>query len=91
MIEMVRRSTTCVPLRRFLGDVRRELMQRLSVVLRGTLGSYLRDALREGVGADVACLRAPRAQASLPPLHSPLFLVDSTTLFVIKDLSLMME
>jgi hypothetical protein len=35
--------------RRLLGEVRREFMQRLLVALYfGTLGSYLRDALREG-------------------------------------------
>jgi len=39
------RRTTCVPFRRFLGNVRREFMQRLSTPLHGTLGSYLRDAL----------------------------------------------
>jgi hypothetical protein len=59
MKEIVRRSTN-VPFRRFLGDVRRELMQRLSVVLHGTLGSYIRDALQEGGAIYVACLHAPR-------------------------------
>jgi hypothetical protein len=44
MKEFVRRSTF-VRFRRFLGDVHREFMQRLSVVLHGTLGSYLRFAL----------------------------------------------
>jgi hypothetical protein len=43
------RRTAYVPFRRFLGDVRRELMQHLSVALHGTLGSYLRDALQEGM------------------------------------------
>jgi hypothetical protein len=33
----------------FLGDVRREFMQRLSIALHGTLGSYLRDALIQAV------------------------------------------
>jgi hypothetical protein len=51
MKEFVRRSTP-TPFRRFLGDVRREFMQRLSVVLHGTLGSFLHDALHVG-GADV--------------------------------------
>jgi hypothetical protein len=47
--------------RRFLGDVRQELMQRLSAALHGTLGSYLRDALQEG-GVDAeACLPVSRA------------------------------
>jgi hypothetical protein len=36
-------------------------MQRLYVVLHGTLGSYLLDALREGSADAVACLRVPRA------------------------------
>jgi hypothetical protein len=31
-------------------------MRRLPLVLHGTLGSYLRDALQEGVAAAVACL-----------------------------------
>jgi hypothetical protein len=39
------RRTTFVPFRRFLGDVRREFMQRPSVAPHATLGSYLRDAL----------------------------------------------
>jgi hypothetical protein len=43
MQHFVRRSTS-IPFRRFLGDVRRELMQRLFATLHGTLGSYLRDA-----------------------------------------------
>jgi hypothetical protein len=38
------RLSTSVPFRRFLGDVRREFMQRLSAALHVTLGSYLRDA-----------------------------------------------
>jgi hypothetical protein len=44
MHHFVRRSTSFL-FRRFLGDVRREFMQRLSAALHGTLGSYLRDAL----------------------------------------------
>jgi hypothetical protein len=47
-IQHFARRTTSVPFRRFLGDVRREFMQRLSVALHGTLGSYVRDALQEG-------------------------------------------
>jgi NAD-specific glutamate dehydrogenase len=54
------RRYTFVPFRRFLGDVRRECTQRLSTVLHGRLGSYLRDALHEGSVDVVACL--PRAQ-----------------------------
>jgi hypothetical protein len=56
------RRTTYVPFRRFVGDVRRELMQRLSVALHGTLGSYPRDASQEGSADAVACLPViPRA------------------------------
>jgi hypothetical protein len=58
--ECVRRPT-CVPFRRFLWGVRREAIQRLYVVLHSTLGSHLRDALREGGAFDAACLPAPRA------------------------------
>jgi hypothetical protein len=60
MQHLVRR-TTYVPFRRFRGDVRREFMQRLSAVLHGTLGSYLRDALHEGSADALACLLVPRA------------------------------
>jgi hypothetical protein len=56
----VRRSTF-VPSRRFLGNGRREFMQRLSTALHDTLGSYLRDALQEGSADAVACLPVPRA------------------------------
>jgi hypothetical protein len=55
----VRRSTS-VPFWRFLGDVRREFMQRLCVALHGTPGSYLRDAFHEGSVDAVACLHVPR-------------------------------
>jgi hypothetical protein len=44
MKEFVRRFAY-VPFRRFLGDVRREFIQRLSVALHGTLGFCPRDAL----------------------------------------------
>jgi hypothetical protein len=36
----IRRSFTPIPFRRFWSDARRELLQRLFVVLHGTLGSY---------------------------------------------------
>jgi hypothetical protein len=49
---------------------RREFMQRVYVVLHGTLGSYLRDVLHEGGEANVACLLAPRASAYLHVLFS---------------------
>jgi hypothetical protein len=48
------RQSTCVRFRRFLGDVRREFMQRLFVALHGALGSYLRNALQEGTGDAMA-------------------------------------
>jgi hypothetical protein len=51
-----------VPFRRFLVDVRREFMQRLSVTLHGTLGSYLRDGFYEGSADAVARFSVPRAQ-----------------------------
>jgi hypothetical protein len=52
MKEFVRRSTY-VPFRRSLGDVRREFIHRLSSVLHGTLGSYLRNALHDGGAFDI--------------------------------------
>jgi hypothetical protein len=60
MQHFVRRSTYA-PFKSFLGDVRREFMQRLSAALHGTLGSYLRDAFHEGSVDAVACLLVPRA------------------------------
>jgi hypothetical protein len=60
MKEFVRRSTS-IPFRRLLVDERVEFMQRLSMVLHGPLGSYLRDALHEGGATPVACLFASRA------------------------------
>jgi hypothetical protein len=74
MKEYVRRSTY-FPFRRFLGDVRLEFMQRLSRVLYGTIGSYLRDFLQEGGAFVVACLPTPR-----PCLCASL--VDSNTFFL---------
>jgi hypothetical protein len=55
------RRTTSFHFRRFLGDVRRECMQRLAIALLGTLGSYIRNALLEGSADVVARLRVPRA------------------------------
>jgi hypothetical protein len=60
MQHFVRRSAY-VPFRRFLGDVRREFMQRLSAAPHGTLGSYLRDAFQKGSADAVACLPVSRA------------------------------
>jgi hypothetical protein len=58
-------------------------MQRLSIVLHGTLSS--RDALQEGGAAIVAALLPPPwADAYLPPLYSPVFFVDSNAFFVIN-------
>jgi hypothetical protein len=80
MKDFVRRYV-CVPFRRLLGDVHRELMHRLSVVLHGTLGSYPRGALHEGGATADAGLLARRA--SMHVFFSSL-LVDSTTFFRIK-------
>jgi hypothetical protein len=55
------RRTTYVPFRRFLGDVRHEFMQRLSLALHGTMDSYLHDALHEGNVDVVTCLHVPQA------------------------------
>jgi hypothetical protein len=56
-------NVSCVDLLMFLfdviGDVRREFMQRIYIVLHCTLGSYLRDALQEGNADVVACLPIP--------------------------------
>jgi hypothetical protein len=55
-------NNTYVHFRRFLGEVRRELMQCLFAALHGILGSYLiRDAFQEGNADDVAPLHVPRA------------------------------
>jgi hypothetical protein len=73
MQHFVRRSAF-VPFRHVWGDVRREFLQRLYVVLHGTiLDSYnLRDALQEGNVDVVACLHAPRGKLlwAPPPLFS---------------------
>jgi hypothetical protein len=61
MKEFVRRSTYA-PFRRFIGGVRDEFMHYLYVVLHGTLGSYLRDALEEGGALVVPYLPACREQ-----------------------------
>jgi hypothetical protein len=61
MQHSIRRTTTYLPFQRFLGDVRREFMQRMYVTLHGSLGSYHRDALQEGSVDAVACLLVPRA------------------------------
>jgi hypothetical protein len=55
------RRPTYVPFRRFWGDVRRELMQRLFASLHGIMGSYLPDAFQEGGADAVACLLVFRA------------------------------
>jgi hypothetical protein len=67
-MEFVRRYTYVdyVPFRQFLGDVSREFMRRLSVVLHGKLGFYLHDALQEVSVATVARLPAPRSEANMP-------------------------
>jgi hypothetical protein len=55
------RTAISVAFRRFLGDVRREFMQRVSAALHGTLGSYLCDTLQGGRADAPACLPVPRA------------------------------
>jgi hypothetical protein len=55
------RRSAFVPFRSFLGDLRREFMQRLSGALHGTLGSCLRDAFQEDGADAVACLLVSRA------------------------------
>jgi hypothetical protein len=64
MKEFVRCSTS-IPFRWLLSDVCHEFMQRLSMVLCDTLGSYLRDTLHEG--RVITCLRVPRPLC----VHSP--------------------
>jgi hypothetical protein len=63
-------------------------MHRLSVLLHGTPGSYLRHALQEGGAAAVACLLAPRGWASVSDIFFYSLLVDSTTFFATKTLCL---
>jgi hypothetical protein len=58
-IKAIVRRSTFGPFRQFLGDARCEIIQRLRVVLHGILGSFVRDALREGSVDPIACLPAP--------------------------------
>jgi hypothetical protein len=53
------------PFEGYLRDVLcgKNSLQRLSVVLHGISGSYLRDAFQEGTAEDVAYLHVPRALA----------------------------
>jgi hypothetical protein len=81
MKEFVRRSTS-VPFRRFLWDVRRQFMQRLSLALRSTLGSYLRDALHEGVTV-VGCLPPCSEGLGFRACFISSLLVDSSTSFLL--------
>jgi hypothetical protein len=102
MQHLVRR-TNYVPFRRFLGDVRCEVMQRLSATLHGTLGSYLRDALQEGSPDVAACLRVPRAKvfssyllfALWPPLlflkKKILYIINTTTRRPLKMFAIIRE
>jgi hypothetical protein len=57
-------------------------MQRLSVVLHGTLDSYRSDAMHEGGAAAVASLFRVLGLLCLP-FFPPLLRVDSTAFFVI--------
>jgi hypothetical protein len=75
MKDFVRRSTFA-PFRRFLKDVRCELMLRgLSVVLHGTLSFCLRYALQEGAAATVACLAPCSADLGFFASRSLLFIL----------------
>jgi hypothetical protein len=56
-----------VPFRRFLAGLRRKFMQRLFVILHGTLGCYHRYALQGGGAAIIACLPARRASVPCFP------------------------
>jgi hypothetical protein len=62
MKEFARRSVS-IPFRRLFVDVRREFMQRHSLVRHSTLGSYFRDALQEDSVGIVACFPVSRALA----------------------------
>jgi hypothetical protein len=86
----VRRSAP-VPFRRFLGDVRRELMHRLSVALHWLMARsvpiLVMPLFQEGGAAAVACL--PHLLRGLwlidcLPSYSPLLLVGSTAFFVVS-------
>jgi hypothetical protein len=79
MQHFVRRSTS-VPFRRFMGDVRREFMQRLSAAFHGTLGSYLRDAFQEGSADAVA-----RCSSGLGFFLFPCFCLVASTAFSCKE------
>jgi hypothetical protein len=63
--------------------MRREIMQRRSMILHGTFGSYLCDALHEGDAIVIACLHAQWAYAFLLRLYLPccwlILLLDSVT------------
>jgi hypothetical protein len=56
-------------------------MQRLFAALRGTFGSYLRDALHEGSVDAVACLPIPREFS-----YYNLFAKWSPLLFLVRNL-----
>jgi hypothetical protein len=73
------RRTTHVPFRRILGDVRREFMLRLFDAFHGTLGSYLRDALQEGI-----CYGMPSCSSGLGFSPFPLFVWWSQLLFLVR-------
>jgi hypothetical protein len=71
---------TLIPFMRFLGDVRLEFMQRLSVVLHRTLGSYIWGASLESSYMST-CPAGLHLRVFLLPC-----LVSSTRVFVIKYL-----
>jgi len=52
------RDSTSPSFRRFLGEVRREFYQKISIVLHSTLGSYLADVVQGGRAAARGCFSA---------------------------------
>jgi hypothetical protein len=58
--------------------------QRLSAALHGTLGSYLRDALQEGIAHAASCLPIPRACGVFSSLLIPAWFVFRTAFLVIN-------
>jgi hypothetical protein len=80
------RESTNVPFRRFLGDMRREFMERLFVVLHGTLVLILVMPLKRMVQV-LLLASLPRGLnlLCLSPLYSPLLFVGSAAFVVISE------
>jgi hypothetical protein len=69
------RGSSFVFFRRVWGELRRKIMQRLSLAPHVTLRSYLRDALQKCSAGAVASLHVPRAYACiLPPPSFPILI-----------------